>query len=327
MNLHRSQTGFVPHLDIFVNLQRAINQIRNRLNNNKRVFCLFVDFKSAYNTIPHQGLFRKLRKSLPEKDIQLIKAIYSRLCIRLGNETMRSNTGVAQGSMISPALFDIYAEELLWDLCNHGWKFDGVLAYEDEHLIICESIEELQKAIQVVSNWCKRSKITLNPKKSGILEIIPRREKPSLNIGDTIPVVSSSRYLGLLLYSKLTGDQHVAHMNKKINFLLKKLAPLLSKVSFDYRCNLWKTLVKPLYKPVLALVVHNSATRINKLETNLKKSFKCFTGLARSTDNAVLSKLCSFDIAQMAGQLMEVVLWKWNQHCRGVSRQTWLTNP
>ena len=45
--LHRSQTGFVPRLDIFVNIHRAIKQIKKSIDNKGRVFCLFLDFKSA----------------------------------------------------------------------------------------------------------------------------------------------------------------------------------------------------------------------------------------------------------------------------------------
>jgi len=74
-----------------------------------------LDFKSAYNTIPHKELFEKLNCALSGKEIQLLKAIYTRLKIRLGNESIRYNNGVAQGNMISPVLFDIYAEDLLWN--------------------------------------------------------------------------------------------------------------------------------------------------------------------------------------------------------------------
>jgi len=67
-SLHRSQTGFVPGLDIFVNIHRAIKQIRKRVDSKGRVFCLFLDFKSVYNTIPHEELFEKLRRVLPMEE-------------------------------------------------------------------------------------------------------------------------------------------------------------------------------------------------------------------------------------------------------------------
>ena len=312
-------------MDTFVNIRRALNQIRNGVKRNKRIFCIFLDFKSAYNTIPHKELFEKLNCALSGKEIQLLKAIYTRLKIRLGNESIRYNNGVAQGNMISPVLFDIYAEDLLWELCNKGWDLQSVLAYADDHLILCNSVEELKRAIQLVNEWCSRSKIILNPKKSGILEVISRRSKPSLKYGnhiEGIPVVQSYRCLGLLIDSKLTGDDHVTQMNRKINFLNCKLTPLLSKVSFDYRCNLWKVLVKPLYKPVLALMAQNNITRVRNLEINLKKSFKRFTGLSKSTDDAVLGRLVSFDFSTLARYSEQTALRKLSLRCQRMEIDT-----
>ena len=85
------------------------------------MYCLFLDFKSAYNTVPHQKLFKKLESILSRDEIQLLKALYSRLTIKLGKEEIIANIGIAQGSMISPALFDIYAESILERLLEKGW--------------------------------------------------------------------------------------------------------------------------------------------------------------------------------------------------------------
>lgn len=210
-SLHRSQIGFIPGMDVFVNIHRALKQIRARTSFGKHVFCLFLDFKSAYNTIPHRELFQKLENVCTKQEVQLIRAIYSRLTIRLGSERLRCNTGVAQGSMISPALFDIYAEELLIELTNQGWSIEDILAYADDHLIICDSVEELLRAINITKAWCKRFKIRLNPQKSGIVEMAPRRGKLWLKLGSyisEIPVLESYKYLGLQMDNKLTGDSH-----------------------------------------------------------------------------------------------------------------------
>ena len=113
--------------------------------------------------------------------------------------------------MISPALFDIYAEELISKLIDNGWSFEDILAYADDHLIICDSLEQVQKAIVIVNSWCYVSNISLNPMKSGILEVIPRRGKHSVKVGSVvceIPIVSSYRYLGIELDDKLTGEKN-----------------------------------------------------------------------------------------------------------------------
>ncbi len=328
--MHRSQVGFVPTLDIYVNIHRAIKRLQSKILSKKPVFCLFLDFKSAYNTVPHDRLFQKLSCICPNEEVQLLKAIYSRLSIRLGKEVISCNTGVAQGSMISPALFDIYAEDLLVKLEAEGWCIEDLLAYADDHLIICDSLDELRKAIKVVQEWCKEAKIKLNPNKSGILEVTHRRGRKLLEIGSSIeeiPVVESYRYLGLVVDGKLTGDAHLKAMSKKIEFLNFKLAPLLSKISITYRVNLWRILVQPLFKPMLAILSGNNQSRVKNLQSRLKGSLKKFAGLSKNTADVVIEKSCRVEVEKMTQEQRELSSLKWSKWCRYETTESHLTTP
>jgi len=147
-----------------------------------------------------------------ENEVLLPRAIYSRLKIKLGTEMTNCNIGVAQGSMISPALFDIFTESLILSLKDTGWSLEDILAFTDDHLIICDSVKDLERTISLVKHWCSNSNISLNSQKSGVLEIIPPRGKHSLSLNSTvadIPVVSSYKYLGVEFDHKLTGDLHM----------------------------------------------------------------------------------------------------------------------
>ena len=105
--MHRGQTGFVPGQGILVNLMRLIERVTERVKRTKKAYGVFFDLSNAYNTILHSKLFEKLKGILNEDEIQLIKAIYSRIKIKIGKETFTPNVEVAQGSVISPALFNI----------------------------------------------------------------------------------------------------------------------------------------------------------------------------------------------------------------------------
>ncbi len=153
MKLHRSQIGFVDGMDIFINIWRALDRIQEIRAQKKLCYCLFLDFQSAYNTIPHTLLFEKLQKVLNENEIQLIRAIYSRTKITLGNEVMQPNVGVAQGSVISPALFNIFAESLLNELQESGYNINDILAFADDHLIMNLTKGDLRRAIKLVKEW------------------------------------------------------------------------------------------------------------------------------------------------------------------------------
>src|SRR5688572_27299773 len=125
--LHRGQTGFVPGTGILVNQLRLIEQVGSRTNSGRKVYVLFIDFSNAYNTILHQKLYQRLEKVLNSDEIQLVKAIYSRVKIRIGDESFTPNIGVAQGSLISPALFNIYAEDLYETLEEVGVAMNDMM--------------------------------------------------------------------------------------------------------------------------------------------------------------------------------------------------------
>ena len=81
-----------------------------RLQNDVPCYGLFIDFSNAYNSVPHTRLFDKLRnkKILTEQEVDFLECLYSRYRIKIGKNYLKVNKGVAQGSLISPALFLIF---------------------------------------------------------------------------------------------------------------------------------------------------------------------------------------------------------------------------
>ncbi len=100
--MHIGQTGFVSGQGIMVNQFRLIQRVSERMKKGLKAFGLFLDFSNAYNTVLHTKLFERLENVLDPDEIQLIKALYSRNKIKIGDESFTPNVGVAQGSLISP---------------------------------------------------------------------------------------------------------------------------------------------------------------------------------------------------------------------------------
>ena len=192
---------------------------------------------------------------------QLVQALYSRIKIKPGKETITPNQGVAQGSVISPSLFNIYAEHLLKQIeLKESISAKDILAYADDTLVICESLEEAQRIIKTIRQWSAENSLKLNDKKSGIVEFLGRHMKPNLTETEFegFPVCAEYKYLGLKLNNKLYMDSQLKYIQLKSEDIFRRLSPLLYKADLDTKKNLWQIFVQPLCEFVLPLVVQKT---------------------------------------------------------------------
>ena len=316
-----AQTGFVPSQGVFTNIFRAIKRIKERTNKKQHVFGLFIDFKSAYNFTRHDLLFERLGKILDKEEINFQKAIYDKITIQLENSTFRPNLGVAQGSVISPSLFDIYTEPLLKEL-NKLLPIDDIFAYADDILILCDDQATLNTCIDLVEKWSQENHLKINKKKSAILEFTHRRSRSTqLKVGDTFrdyPIVDKYKYLGTWLSQKLTIDSQIQFIEKKTNFMKHKLSPCLYNATLDARKNLWQVFVLPLFEFTLPIYYYEDSTsKRHKLEQVLRTSFKNFTGLGKRVETCLIEDLMGYNLESRSEHIQHVSEKKWEARLNG----------
>ena len=322
--LHRGQTGFVPGLGISINQMRLVQRVTEITSKKRHCYGLFVDFSTAYNTLLHSTLFERLRKVLHEEDIQLVKAIYSRTKIKLGEHSFSPNIGVAQGSVISPFLFNVYAEDLYYTLEKEtDSNYKDLMGYADDLLVICTSLSQLRKVIKTIQAWSSTNNLLLNSKKSGIIEFIPRSKSyPSSLRTDTlfegIPVVNEYKYLGLILDKKLTCQPQLQHIERKTTYQCTALWPILKAVSLSQRITLWTILIRPLFE-MLIFPFHIEKTKsgIGLVRRKVRWSFKKFCLLKSNIDNKTIEALMDFDFNKRADQVVKTTEIKWEFRIKG----------
>jgi hypothetical protein len=78
--LDRNQTGFVNGLGTSVNIQLLLRELRSTPRRLGRC-CIFVDFKSAYNTIRRDLLYRLLveKNILSELEVNFLRCLHESL--------------------------------------------------------------------------------------------------------------------------------------------------------------------------------------------------------------------------------------------------------
>ena len=189
-------------------IETYLNQI-NKNNNKKRLYCAFIDYQKAFDLVDRSSLWKKLLAcDVKGKIMKLIFNLYqnTKACVKLNNKISQSfncNIGVRQGDNLSPLLFAIFLNDFEHSLSE---KYNGlgtlndlfknvstndeiltllklyVLLYADDTIVMAESPNELQLALNAVSDYCQTWKLKINIEKTKIIRF--SKGKPKKTIQD-----------------------------------------------------------------------------------------------------------------------------------------------
>ena len=203
----------------------------------------FLDLSKAFDKINHSVLMLKLMKrNLPKCLIKLLYCWYSlsNNVVRWGDALSKPyclTSGVRQGSVISPALFSIYVDELLNKFKSYGCTFHGLsvsaLMYADDLVLLSSSINELQLMLDMCCNELMTLDLCLNYDKSVAMRIGKGCNRMCCNLkamGHIIKWVTEAKYLGIYIRcgQKLTCnfDKQKAKFYRAANCIFAKLGNL-----------------------------------------------------------------------------------------------------
>ena len=189
--------------------------ITHMLNQNKQLFCAFVDFTKAFDFVNRDILWYKLIKTgIRGKMLDIIRSMYSEVKSQVKHNNIISpvffsNIGVRQGECLSPFLFAIYLNDLEEEIALRGSEGIDIgmvklylLLYADDIVLFADSADELQSLLNILENYCSRWKLTVNTSKTKILifrngGMLPGNLAFMYN-GENIEIVKQFSYLGVV---------------------------------------------------------------------------------------------------------------------------------
>ena len=145
----------------------------------KRLYCCYLDFSNAFNSVDHEALWRWLRR-LNIPDIDLLQALYNQANYEADLPYGRSarivlSRGKKQGDKLSPLLFNLLFNALLLALKATGIGHRTVTGlrapargFADDLTLITESEEDMSRLLRVVADFCGWSGMRINRLKSVI---------------------------------------------------------------------------------------------------------------------------------------------------------------
>ena len=184
------------------------------LEYNNDICIAFIDFEKAFDRVDWIKLLKELKKiGVDWKDRRLIASLYM-------NQTalVRTNSGVSapsvigrgvrQGCLLSPALFNVFAEAMVRDALTsieEGVKVGGrciqAVRFADDQAMVASSQQGLQVIMNSLNAVVERYGMRINIKKTKVMRSNKTNGDPLTIMlgGSQLEEVKNFRYLGSLL--------------------------------------------------------------------------------------------------------------------------------
>lgn len=212
-----SQHGFRNGRSCITQLVEFQHYFAQSLDSNAQVDAVFLDFRKAFDTVPHNLLeFAMLSANINPKVIIWINGYLNGLqqsVVINGSKSSAVNvtSGVPQGSVLGPLLFLIYINSIV-DGVTSPIKLFG------DHCVVFREIksrkdaEILQNDLCRISTWCQNWKLSLNVRKCCCVSFTNRIRKVDITYEINNSIISNEshyKYLGVYFSDNFKWIKHI----------------------------------------------------------------------------------------------------------------------
>jgi RNA-directed DNA polymerase len=133
------------------------------------IYVVDADLKNYFDTIPHDKLLARIEEKITdERILELVNAFLGQRVL----DSMKSWTpesGTPQGAVIRPLLSNIYLDPLDQCMAQQGHE---MVRYADDLVILCQSAESAEKALELLTELVGKAGLNLHPAKTRIVNAV-----------------------------------------------------------------------------------------------------------------------------------------------------------
>ncbi|CAF3620810.1 unnamed protein product [Rotaria socialis] len=247
--LLKSQHGFRRHKSCLTNLLEFFHNMHVMHDDSKAVDIVYLDFKKAFDKVPHKSLLAKVRAlgiggKVADWIQDWLQNRKQRVVINgIASGWANVTSGVPQGSVLGPLLFLIYINDLDIGLLSRLAKFadDSKLGTNVGDL---EGIKQLQKDLDNVGDWSIKWQMPFNIDKCKVMHVGSRNPNHNYELlGAVLVTTKVEKDLGVYV----SDDFKVSTQCKEA---VNKANRILSYIKRHFR-NRTKEIILPLYNSLV----------------------------------------------------------------------------
>jgi hypothetical protein len=313
------QSGFRTSEEAIAQAVALYEAVGRRKHNKQDTFLCFVDFRKAYDLVPHEALMRKVEAAgVGGTFLSLIKSLYdnSSMTVRVGDDLSDPYTlgrGLRQGCPLSPMLFNVFINDILDDCKLYGASIPGInesrrlagLLFADDLVLVANSVHFLREILKRVSRWADNWGMQLGHGKCKLMSVFANGEAltpearikcfsdsgPWIFQGHEIGVCHSYTYLGVTLNDVWSLDAFVDQKIESVRKSIESIRHVLSNRSIPQGIRLmaFRALVVGVLNyggELLGMDVDNA----RKVQTVLNAGLRLCTNMSKSSSVAAIMR-------------------------------------
>ena len=284
--LSDAQHGFQRRRSTETQLLLCIHDFVTGIDNCHQTDAILLDFSKAFDVVPHRRLLHKLehygiRGNLHNWISHFLRNRTQRVVIEgHSSSVVPVSSGVPQGSVLGPLLFLVYINDLPTVVSSTSRLFaDDSLVYRITNTV--KEQQHLQNDLNKLQIWESDWLMKFHPEKCEVLQVGLKKVKlPSIyKIHDkALNSVSSAKYLGVQVNSKLDWNDHINMIIKKANSTLAFLRRNLNNCPTEVKSTSYKTMVRPILEYASTVWCPHKLSHINNLEKVQRRAARFCTG-------------------------------------------------